>query len=114
MRVEHLRLLRLLSVIVGAGARVLARRIQFVLDIDRRLEHLSLVLRGDEVTDRGALLPALDVRVVQCWADRVEASACVHVLIDLLGRDGCCSWLQLVHLRLVLLGKVFAARHVQV
>ena len=112
--VEGFRLLGFLGAIVLTRTRIVSRRILLVLNIDGRLENLARLLRGLEIADGCSLFRVVQVWVVEGRADSVEATTCIHVLIDFLGRDGCGTRLQLVDLFFVLLSQVLLTGLVQV
>ena len=88
LRTEILLLFCCFRLVINAGAWVFSWRVQLILDLNRRLEELSYILRGLKVTNLGSFLVCMHIGVVQGRSYRVLLwptgfrrlpSACVHI-----------------------------------
>ena len=109
MGIELLFNLGHLRLIVSTRTRIVAWRELFVLDVNGGLKDFASSFRTLKVTNGGSFLSDLRIWIVKSRSNSVEATACIHVLVDFLGGDRGRLERELVHLILVLVSQVLCA-----
>lgn len=103
-----------LRLIVSSRARIVTGRELFVLDVNGGLKDFASGFGTLKVSNGGSFLSDLRIWIVKSRANGVEATACIHVLVDFLGGDRGRLERGLVHLLPVLVRQVLCTSLVQV
>ena len=98
-----------LRLIVSTRARIVTWRELFILDVNGGLKDFASGFGTLKVTNGGSFLSDLRIWIVKSRSNSVEATACIHVLVDFLGRNRGRLERGLVHRILVLVRQVLCA-----